>query len=340
MTTTRRDILAAAACAPLVASLASCAGTAAQSEGAAAPAPAQPFKISLAQWSLHRRLYGGTFGEAMAGRSREEFIRAMHEAPATAFRGTMDPIDFPVVARREFGIEAIEYVNRFYFPHAGDAAFFAELRRRCDGEGVRSVLIMCDDEGALGDPNEALRAQAVANHHKWIDAAAILGCHSIRVNAQSSGAPEEQARLAADGLHRLGDYGDQHGINVIVENHGGHSSNGQWLANVMRLAAHPRVGTLPDFGNFRISDTERYDPYQGVEELMPFAKGVSAKCYDFDAAGNETTLDFPRLMRIVMAANYHGYVGIEYEGDRMSEADGIRAAKALLERIRGEISAA
>jgi sugar phosphate isomerase/epimerase len=331
MTTTRRDLLAAAAGAPIAAALAGCASTS---------APAQPFKISLAQWSLHRRLYGGTFREAMGTRSREEFIRAMHEAPATAFRGSMDPIDFPVVARREFGIEAIEYVNRFYFPHAGDAAFFAELKRRCDGEGVTSVLIMCDDEGALGDPDDAQRAAAVANHHKWIDAAVILGCHSIRVNAQSSGTPEEQARLAADGLHRLGEYGGQHGINVIVENHGGNSSNGQWLANVMRLADHPRVGTLPDFGNFRVSDTERYDPYRGVEELMPFAKGVSAKCYDFDAAGNETTLDFPRLMRIVMAANYHGYVGIEYEGDRMSEADGIRAAKALLERIRGELSAA
>ncbi|MEJ0060126.1 MAG: TIM barrel protein [Terricaulis sp.] len=288
MNTTRRDLLAAAASIPLAASLGACASTAPQT---AAPVT-QPFKISLAQWSLHRRLYGGTFVEAMAGRSREEFIRAMHEAPATAFRGTMDPIDFPVVARREFGIEAIEYVNRFYFPHAGDGAFFAELKRRCDGEGVTSVLIMCDDEGALGDPDDAKRAAAVTNHHKWVDAAAILGCHSIRVNAQSSGTPEEQARLAADGLHRLGDYGGQHGINVIVENHGGNSSNGQWLANVMRLADHPRVGTLPDFGNFRVSDTERYDPYRGVEELMPFAKGVSAKCYDFDADGNETTLDF------------------------------------------------
>jgi L-ribulose-5-phosphate 3-epimerase len=330
---TRRTLLAAAAGAPF---LAAC-----NSETTAPAAPAEPrFRLSLAQWSLHRRFYGGTFQEAMAGRSGPEFVRAMHEAPETAFRGSAKPEDFPIIAKQEFGISAVEYVNRFYFPHAGDSAFFQELRSRCDGEGVTSVLIMCDDEGALGDPDEAARAAAVANHHKWIDAAAILGCHSIRVNAQSSGTPEEQARLAADGLHRLAEYGEANNINVIVENHGGLSSNGQWLAGVLRAADHPRVGALPDFGNFRISDTEQYDPYQGVTELMPFAKGVSAKCHDFDAAGNETVLDFPRLMQIVKDANYSGYVGIEYEGSRLSEADGINAAKALLERIFAELEAA
>lgn len=333
MITTRRTLIGAAAGAPL---LAAC-----NPDASETPIPVeQSFKISLAQWSLHRRLYGSTYAEAMRGRSGEEFARAHREAPETVLMGDLDPLDFPVVAKRDFGIDAVEYVNRFYAAHARDEAYLTQLKNRCDSEGVTSVLIMCDDEGALGDPDAAARTLSIENHHKWIDAAKFLGCHSIRVNARSTGSYEEQQRLAADGLHRLAEYGETQGINVIVENHGGFSSNGAWLAEVMRLADHPRVGTLPDFGNFRVSDTENYDPYQGVTELMPFAKGVSAKCYDFDAAGNETTLDFPRLMRIVDAANYHGHVGIEYEGDRMSEADGIRAAKALLERLQAELSAA
>lgn len=300
--------------------------------------PRQPFKISLAQWSLHKRLYGGSFQEAMRGRPYADFIRAHREDPGTVLMGDLDPLNFPVVARNEFGVDAVEYVNRFYASRGRDTAYLNQLKQRCDDHGVRSVLIMCDDEGALGDPDSAARTQAVENHHKWVDAAALLGCHSIRVNARSEGDWAEQSRLAADGLHRLAEYGDRLAINVIVENHGGLSSNGRWLAETLRAADHPRVGALPDFGNFRISATETYDPYQGVAELMPLAKGVSAKSYDFDAAGNETTLDYARLMRIVTEAGYHGYVGIEYEGSRLSEADGIRATKTLLERVRGELA--
>jgi L-ribulose-5-phosphate 3-epimerase len=330
ITPTRRDMIAAAAAAPILA--AGCASPSFSS--GAADGAATGIKISLAQWSLHRRLYGGTFVEAMAGRSYPEFVRAHREAPETVLRGALDPLDFPVAARREFGIEAVEYVNRFYMAHATDMAYLGELKNRCAGEGVESRLIMCDDEGDLGDPDDAKRAAAVQNHVKWLEAAQFLGCMAIRVNARSAGSPEEQARLAADGLHRLAELGEQHGLDVIVENHGGLSSNGQWLAEVMRRGDHRRLGTLPDFGNFRLSATEEYDRYQGVAELMPFARAVSAKCYDFDAAGNETTLDYPRLMRIVGEAGYHSFVGIEYEGDRMSEAEGVLACKALLQRIR------
>lgn len=335
MLTTRRTILGAVAAAPL---LAACEPTVEQYTVIGQNEPL--YRISLAQWSLHKAFYGGTFVEAMAGRPYPDFIRAHREAPDTVFRGTLKAEDFPAYAKNEFGIDAVEYVNRFYAAHGGDTAYWEAMRQRCDDLQVTSVLMMCDDEGALGAADEAERATAVTNHHKWIDAAAILGCHSIRVNAQSSGTPEEQMQRAADGLRRLAEYGDSKGINVIVENHGGLSSNGAWLAGVMRAANHPRVGTLPDFGNFRISETETYDTYQGVADLMPFAKGVSAKCYDFDAQGNETTLDFPRLMRTVLGANYHGYVGIEYEGGRLAEPEGIQAAKALLERIRTEMTPA
>jgi sugar phosphate isomerase/epimerase len=272
---------------------------------AATPASAPWFEISLAQWSLNR-----------------------------AFRaGTLDAMDFARIAKRDYGISAIEYVNQFYMETLTDGVV-AELRKRADGEGVTSILIMCDREGRLGDPDPAERGKAVSNHHRWVHAAKTLGCHAIRVNAASLGTFEEQQKLAADGLRALAQYADGYGINVIVENHGGLSSNGSWLAGVMKLAAHPRVGTLPDFGNFRISPTEEYDRYKGTEELMPFAKGVSAKALEFDEAGNEKNIDFRRLLATVKAAGYRGHIGIEYEGRTLSEPDGIRATKALLERLR------
>lgn len=275
-----------------------------------AAAPREPrYGISLAEWSLHRALRSGALSH----------------------------LDFPARAR-VFGIDAVEYVSSF-FPAGGTAGerekYLAELARRCADAGVSSLLIMCDGEGALGDADETLRQRAVDNHRKWLDAAVALGCHSIRVNAAGAGAKEELARQAAGGLHRLCELADPLGLNVIVENHGGWSSDAAWLAGVIRAADHPRAGTLPDFGNFRISADESYDPYRGVAELMPFARGVSAKSYDFDpATGEETTLDFRRLLAIVTEAGYRGRIGIEYEGSRLSEDDGIRATLALLERYR------
>jgi len=269
------------------------------------------FKISLAEWSLNKAIRGGK----------------------------MTNLDFPKVAKREFGIDAVEYVNQLFMDKGGDENYFAELKSICDGEGVKSLLIMCDREGNLGDPDDAKRKQAVENHHKWVDGAKSLGCHSVRVNAATGGVGsyEEQQKRAADGLRALSEFAAGHGLNVIVENHGGLSSNGTWLAGVMKLVNLPNCGTLPDFGNFRVSNTEEYDRYKGTEELMPFAKGVSAKTFDFDDDGNETTIDYPRIMKIVVDAGYSAHVGIEYEGSRLDEYEGIRATKKLLERVRSEM---
>ena len=200
------------------------------------------------------------------------------------------------------------------------------------------MLIMCDGEGALGDPDAAARTKAVENHHRWVRAAKALGCHSIRVNAQSSGEPEEQKKLAADGLRRLCEFADPHGINVIVENHGGVSSNGEWLAATLTMVKHPRIGSLPDFGNFHLGDGKEYDRYKGVDEMMPFARGVSAKTHDFDEKGEEVHTDYHRMLDIVVVKHgYHGFLGIEYEGDQISEEAGVVATKALLERVRDEL---
>lgn len=271
------------------------------------------FEISLAEWSLHRMI-----------RNERKLTN----------------LDFPRVARRDFDISAVEYVNQFFMDKARDEAYLRELKLVCDSEGIRSLLIMCDGEGNLGDPSTERRAEAVLNHHKWADAARFLGCHSIRVNAATgnTGSFDEQQKRAADGLARLGEYCATLGLNAIVENHGGLSSHGGWLAGVMRMVNKTNVGTLPDFGNFAINrqTNEQYDRYQGTMELMPFAKGVSAKSYDFDEVGEEKTIDFRRMLRIVKEAGYRGYIGVEYEGDGLSEYDGIRATKKLLETVRTE----
>lgn len=268
------------------------------------------FKISLAQWSLHRALKGGK----------------------------IDNLDFPGIAKNEFGIDGVEYVNQFFSDKAQDEKYLNELNQRCSDNGVTSVLIMIDGEGQLGDADEAQRKQAAKNHFRWVDAAKALGCHSIRVNAGSSGSYTEQAQRAADGLSQVCEYAALHAINVIVENHGGLSSNGQWLAGVIRAVNMDNCGTLPDFGNFRISDQQTYDRYLGVAALMPFAKAVSAKSHDFDDAGNEKNTDYLKMMQIVMDANYHGYVGIEYEGAGLDEYAGIHATKKLLESVREKLA--
>ncbi len=265
---------------------------------------APPFRISLAQWSFHKAL----------------------------FAKQMDHLDFARVARRDYGIEAIEYVNVFFKDKATDAAYLAEMNRRAKDEGVYQHLIMCDGEGALGDPDTAKRKLAVDNHRKWLDAAKTLGCATIRVNAQSTGTPDEQQKLAADGLRQLVEIAAPMNLNVIVENHGGLSSHGDWLVGVMTLVNHPRMGTLPDFGNFY-----DYDRYQAVTEMMPFAKAVSAKSNDFDASGNETHTDYRRMMRIVLAAKFSSWVGIEYEGDVMPEPEGVRSTLRLLQRLQKEM---
>ncbi len=284
--------------------------TNAAGDTAAAAAHSPLFRISLAEWSLHR----------------------------TINAGELDHLEFARVAVQEYGCEGLEYVNSFFFDRAEDSAYLAEMKTRAEDQGVPSLLIMCDREGRLGDPDESARMQAVENHYKWLAAAEYLGCHSIRVNAASEGEYEEQQELAADGLRRLCEAGDEHGVNVLVENHGGLSSNGAWLAGVMEMVDHPRCGTLPDFGNFRIQGDEWYDFYQGVEELMPYAMAVSAKSHDFDEQGNETEKDYERLIRIVLDAGYRGYVGIEYEGRTLPEPDGIIATRLLLQRVREEIA--
>jgi len=323
-TPTRREFLAASAVTAAGASLAASGKAMAQGEDAAGafPEPAadakfeapygQPlFKISVAQWSLN-----SLFSD-----------------------GTIDNRDFGIYTKETFGLDGVEWVNGFFKDKATDFGYLREMKQRCDDAGVQTLLIMVDGEGSLGHADENERRKVVENHYKWVVASKLLGGHSIRVNAGSSGSYDEQMQRAADGLHQLTEFARGFGINVIVENHGGLSSNGQWLSGVMDSVGLPECGTLPDFGNFRVGNGDEYDKYLGMYELMRYAKAVSAKSWNFTADGAHEAFDFRRIMRIVMAAGYRGYVGIEYEGSSHGKAEGVALTQRLLESIREELTA-
>ena len=263
--------------------------------------PKQPFKLSLAQWSFNKAI----------------------------FAKKMDNLDFAKAAG-DMGFEGIEYVNSVFKDKANDKAYLGQMKSLAKDNNVKSLLIMCDGEGHLGDPDKAKRTTAVENHYRWLEAAKFLGCHSIRVNAHVEGTYQEQQKLAADGLARLSEEAKKYKLNVIVENHGGLSSNGKWMSEVMKMVNMPNCDMLPDFGNFD-KDTDRYE---AVKMLMPYAKAVSAKSHEFDANGDEVKTDYYKMMKIVLDAGYDGFVGVEYEGSKLTEKQGIIATRDLLIKIR------
>jgi sugar phosphate isomerase/epimerase len=276
------------------------------------------FKISLGEWSFNKLL----------------------------FSGKMTNIDFPVVAKQHFGISTVEYVNQFFMDKATNTNYLNELLNRCNDNGIKNHLIMCDNEGPLGDPNDIKRLKAVEDHYKWVDAAKHLGCVTIRVNSFGNGSADDVQKAAVDGISRLAEYAAQAGINIIIENHGGYTSDGQWMVSLIETINKPNVGTLPDFGNFCIKREgediwegkciQEYDRYKGVTEMMPYAKGVSAKAQSFDAKGDCVETDYYRMLKIVKDAGFRGYVGIEYSGD--NEEDGVRKTKTLLEKVAARLN--
>lgn len=274
----------------------------------AAPSPAQPapqFRISLAEWSFHRAI-----------QSR-----------------LMTNLDFPRIARQHYGIEGLEFVNGLW--ESPTEGYLRRLQKNMNDQGCKGVLIMCDDEGAMGHSEKAARMKAAENHYKWADFAAQLGCHSIRCNMHSDKEPSTPAEIGAliercaESFTRLCEYGKSHGINIIIENHGGLSSDPDILVRLMKMVNLPNFGLLPDFGNF-YGQIDRYD---AVRKMMPYAKGVSFKCYDFGPDGKESRWDDDRLMKIVAEAGYHNWVGIEYEGTKIPEFEGVLAGKMYLDKL-------
>lgn len=266
------------------------------------------YRISLAQWSLHKAIQS---------------------------RLTTN-LEFPRIAREQFGIEGLEFVNQLWSAPTSD--YVRRLKGNMKTAGTTGVLIMVDGEGFMGHPDKAVRMQAASNHHKWVDTAAELGCHSIRTNMYpGEKQPSSQAEIdsflgnCSESFNALCEYASARKIGVIIENHGGISSNPDVVVALMKKVNKPNFGTLPDFGNF----PKEIDKYDAVRKLMPYAKGVSFKCMDFKD-GRETTIDMDRMMGIVGESSYaNKWVGIEYEGSRLTEFEGIQAAKTFLTKYAG-----
>ena len=285
------------------------------------------FKLSLAQWSIHRMIEDDG----------------------------MDPYNFAKLAK-SWGFEGVEYVSQLYSEELkkydtveeGMKQIVSRLQQESESAGIQNLLIMVDDEGDLADPDEDARNLAVENHKKWIDAAAELGCHSIRVNTFGTNDPEIWRTTVVDGLKKLSEYAATKDIDVLCENHGWLSSDAPILMEAIEAVDMENCGTLPDFGNWCVKRKggenwgdclETYpDKYEGIELLMPAAKAVSAKSYDFDKDGNETTIDYVRMLQIVKDAGYEGFIGVEYEGKRLSEEEGLMATKKLLIKAAQQIN--
>ena len=275
-----------------------------------------PLKIGLAQWSLHRAL-----------KSKK-----------------LDNLDFAKTAKEKFDINVVEYVNVFFSDKAKNKDYLNEMKVRSIDVGVKNSLIMVDGEGSLGDSSEKKRIKAIDNHKKWVEAANYIGCNHIRVNAAGNGTEAEVSKFASNSLQKLGDFSKDFAINVIVENHGGYSSDAQWLVNVIENTKRENVGTLPDFGNFCVKSRPNklsswgglsgcaveYDKYKGVREMLPYAKSVSAKSINFNDQGNSIEIDFYKMMKIVKESGYSDFVSIEYEGTSHSEEEGIMLTKKLM----------
>lgn len=265
------------------------------------------FKISLAEWSLNKSL----------------------------FSKKIDHLDFATIAIKT-GCTGLEYVNSFFFDKAKNIDYLNEMNSRATSEGIENVLIMIDREGAMADSDKQKRWQTIENHYKWVDAAHHLGCHAIRVNLRCDGTPEESANAGIESLIKLSEYAAQANINVLVENHGGLSSNGDWMQSVFSQIKKENCGTLPDFGNFCIQRNkqkeciEEYDRYKGMKQLLPFAKAVSAKSNTFLENGDEQNIDYYKIMKMVKKSGYKGFIGVEYEGKQHEEIKGIELTKNLL----------
>ena len=268
----------------------------------------QSLEISLAQWSLHRKL----------------------------FAGDMDHLDFARMSQG-FGCVGLEYVNAFFKDKATDVSYLKEMNSRAEDHQQKNILIMIDGEGGMAEKSANKRLVNIENHYKWVEAAQVLGCHAIRVNLHGGEDRLDAQKAGIDSLNRLAEFAKPFDVSILVENHGGFSSDGSWLADVMQNVSNENIGTLPDFGNFCIEHKEQecvsaYDRYQGMSELMPFAKALSAKSHAFDDQGNETQSDFFKMIQIAKENQYSGYVGIEFEGTIVSEEEGIIKTKNLLDK--------
>lgn len=290
------------------------------------------FDIAISQWSFHRAIFGNSRD------NYDWFIKTLHSDPDSVLKGVMDPRQITEKAR-VLGVKQIDLANTLWFGHANDKPWLNEFKTRANNDGVTFKLLMCDEMGSIGSSNKEQRQQAIENHLPWFNAAAELGCSQIRVNAYGDGNYLAQLQQNAESLQIMGELGKQYKLDVLVENHGYASNNGAWLAMLMEMTNHERVGVFTDVDNFfmggwNISPPRLYDRIQGVIDLAPYTRGVSAKAHHFTSEGQESTIDYSTLLKILVDQGFNGTVSAEFEGDQMSEFSGSEAMIKLLKKMQ------
>ena len=241
--------------------------------------------------------------------------------------GKWKNLDLPRICREDFGINGLEFVNSFF--ELPTERYLNQLKKNAAEHGVTLVLIMVDGEGNMSAMEKKERMQAALNHRKWVDIAASLGCHAIRCNVggPSKDYDQDTMKRAADSFGNLVEYASQYPLNVILENHGGASSNPDMMIGLMKAINSPNFGTLPDFGNIY-----EFDRYESIRKLVAYAKGISVKT-KFKPNGTHPDYDLEKLLKICMEEGYHGFYGIEQESPDANSWQAVRWSKAVIDRV-------
>jgi sugar phosphate isomerase/epimerase len=279
--------------------------------------------------SVRGLAFGALASPLLASQNQRGFKISLNESSfhQSLKQKKIDHLDLAGIARKEFGIDAIEYVTSYFSEHAADEKYIKRMNRRAAEEGVRQILIVVNDAGEIADADAGMRKAAIKNHLPWIDLAKTLGCHSVCVKAAGEGTVPEQLKRSADSLAELAEYAKDRRIHVLACCNCSQSWKPETFLDLLKAVDSPNVGLYPSFSGFNTDD-----PYSALEQLMPFAKGVRANAKDFDEKGNETSIDFSRMVQIVLAPGYRGHVSIQYQGTKLDEINGVRATKALLDR--------
>jgi len=247
--------------------------------------------ISLAQWALVQEIRDGKWTN----------------------------LDFPRIAREDFGLNGIEFVNTLFEVPTID--YLNQLKKNANAHGVKMVLIMIDAEGDGCEPTPELRKQFVINHKKWIDIAHYLGCHAIRTNCRGPKDVDEDEALkwAAESYNMLLEYAVPAGISVCIENHGGVSNDPGWMISLLEKVDKLYFGSYPDWRR----PADDFDNVEYLEKMLPWAVGMSYR--------NQPTEELTaKMIKMSHDAGYRGWYGIESSG-----REAILQGKELLKKYLG-----
>jgi sugar phosphate isomerase/epimerase len=274
--------------------------------------------------------------------SKPKLVLAQWTFNKDLFAGKMTTIDF-VNKAAEMGFDGVEFVSQFIKDKVNDDAYLAELKLASETAGIKNTMISVDvSEAKLGSSDPDERDIATAKHKEWIVAASKLNCPTIRVNAHGDGTADEMMSAMFNSVKELANFGKSYNVGVTIENHGQYSSDGKWLSQLIGKLVPYGVGSVADFDNWCIEREggklwgtpciKEYDRYLGMKELLPTARSVSVKAFDFDEQGNAIKTDFKRMFQLIKEAQYDEYLAIEFEGHDMDPIEGIRKTLELVDQ--------